>query len=218
MTQWPSCIKIRAPGCSLVTEPAGAVRPVARGRGRPARASRDDVVAAGLSRYLHGQRIDVLAIAAELGLGRATIYRWFGSREGLVGEVLIRAGDPLLDTARREASGTGAVALLDTFDRMNRSLVAAQPLRRFIELERDALRIVTSSAGVVQPHFVGRITALIEDEVRAGAYEPPVDPATLGYAIVRLAEAFIYSDAAAGVRGDVDRLLDVEAALLGVRR
>jgi hypothetical protein len=60
------------------------------------------------------------------------------------------------------------------------------------------------------------ITDLIEQEVSAGAYEPPVEPATLGYAIVRLGEAFLYNDAVAGMRGDVDRLRDVEAAILGV--
>ena len=60
------------------------------------------------------------------------------------------------------------------------------------------------------------ITEVITDEVRAGDYEPPLDPATLGYAIVRLAEAFIYNDTGNLLRGDVDRLRDVEAALLGV--
>jgi hypothetical protein len=54
--------------------------------------------------------------------------------------------------------------------------------------------------------------------VRRGRYDPPVEPSTLAYAIVRLAEAFLFNDAAAGMRGDVDRLRDVEAALLGVRR
>ena len=54
--------------------------------------------------------------------------------------------------------------------------------------------------------------------MRAGNYRPPVDPATLGYAIVRLAEAFLFNDAAADVRGDVDRLREVEAAILGVSR
>ena len=44
-------------------------------------------MAAALHRYLRGRRIDVQAIAVELGLGRATIYRWFGSREELIGEV-----------------------------------------------------------------------------------------------------------------------------------
>jgi len=175
------------------------------------------VLAAALDRYLHGRRVDVQAIAAELGLGRSTVYRWFGSREGLIGEVLVRAADPLVDAARAEARGRGAEALLDTFDRLNRSLAAAPALRQFLERERaTALRLVTSSGGVVQPYFVARVTALIEDEVRAGEYEPPVDPATLGYAIVRLAEAFLYNDAAIGIRGDVERLREVEAALLGI--
>ena len=43
-----------------------------------------------------------------------------------------------------------------------------------------------------------------------------VEPATLGYAIVRLAEAFLYNDAAIGIRGEVERLREVEAAPLGV--
>ena len=37
-------------------------------RGRPAAASRDDVLAAALHRYLRGRRVDLQAIAAELGL------------------------------------------------------------------------------------------------------------------------------------------------------
>lgn len=198
----------------MQTAPAKETR-----RGRPPAASRDDVVGAALHRYLRGRRVDVQAIAAELGLGRTTIYRWFGSREGLIGEVLILAVEPLLDEARAGAAGRGGGALLDTFDRANRSLAAAPALRQFLEQERDAaLRILTSSGGVVQPYMVSRVTGWVEDEVRARAYEAPVEPATLAYAIVRLAEAFLYNDAAAGIRGDVDRLHDVEAAILGVRR
>jgi len=184
-------------------------------RGRPAAATRDEVLDAALYRYLRGQRIDVQAIAAELGLGRTTIYRWFGSREGLIGEVVFRAAEPLIEAARTGAGGRGGTALLDTFDRLNRSFAEASALRQFVEQEREAaLRIITSSAGKFQPRIVARITALIEDEVRAGAYDPPVDPATLGYAIVRLAEAFLFNDA--GMRSDVDRLREVEAAILGV--
>jgi AcrR family transcriptional regulator len=192
---------------------------VVKRRGRPPAASREDVLSAAMHRYLRGQRVDVQAIAAELGLGRATVYRWFGSREGLIGEVLARAADPLLDMAREGARGRGGQALLDTFDRFNRSLADAPALRRFVEQERDAaVRIITAGEGDVQPHIVARIRNVIEDEVRKGAYKPPVEPATLAYAIVRLAEAFLFNDAAAGMRGDVDRLREVEAALLGVKR
>jgi AcrR family transcriptional regulator len=187
-----------------------------RVRGRPAAATREQVLDAAMHRYLRGRRIDVQAIAAELGLARPTIYRWFGSREGLLGEVLVRAAEPLLERARAEARGRGAAKLLDTFDRFNRGLAAAPALRTFVEQEREAaLRIISSSGGKVQPRIVGMIAEVIEDEVRAGRYEPAVDPSTLAYAIVRLAEAFLFNDAVAGMRGDVDRLRDVEAALLG---
>jgi AcrR family transcriptional regulator len=188
-----------------------------RSRGRPAAASRDDVLAAGLQRFLRGQRVDVLAIAAEIGLGRATIYRWFGSREQLLGEVIIRATEPVLAESRAGLAGKGGPGLLDTFDRFNRALADAPALRAFVEQERDAaLRIIASGSGIVQPRIVELITALIAEEAEAGNYDPPLEPALLGFAIVKLAQAFLFNDAVVGIRGDVDRLRQVEAALLDV--
>jgi AcrR family transcriptional regulator len=188
-----------------------------RPRGRPPAASREHVLDAALHRYLRGRRVDVQAIAAELGLGRTTIYRWFGSRDDLLAEVLAAATDPVIDDARARSRGSGGRMLLDTFDRLNRSLADAPALRTFVENEREAaLRVITSGAKFLQQHMVERIAALIEQEVRAGRYDPPVEPATLAYAIVKLAEAFLFSDAVAGMRGDVDRLREVEGALLGV--
>ena len=186
-------------------------------RGRQAAATREDVIDAGLYRYLRGRRVDVQAIAAELGLGRATIYRWFGDREKLLGEVIIEATEPVLEGCRRGLSGKGGPGLLETFDRFNRALVDAPALSAFVEQERDAaLRIIASGAGIVQPRIVALITALITEETEAGTYEPSVEPAVLGYAIVKLAQAFLFNDAVVGIRGDVDRLREVEAALLGV--
>ena len=191
--------------------------PSVRPPGRPPAATRDQVLDTALYHYLRGRRVDVQAIAAELGLGRTTIYRWFGSREALIGEVLFLAAEPLLRDARTGAKGRGARALLDTFDRFNRSLADAPALLRFVESERDtALRIITSGAGTLQPRIVAAIQEVIDEEVRAGHYDPPVDTSTLAYAIVRLAEAFLFNDAVAGMRGDVDRLREVEAALSAV--
>jgi len=192
-------------------------RAVPRRPGRPAAATREEVLDAALHRYLRGRRVDIQAIAAELGVGRATVHRWFGTREILIGEAIVLATEPVLAQARAEARGRGGSALLDTFDRFNRSLADAPALRQFVEAEREtALRILTSRKGVVQPRIVGMITGLIDDEARRGRYDPPVEPSTLGYAIVRLAEAFLFNDAALGSRGDLDRLRDVEAALLNV--
>src|SRR4051812_20062816 len=93
--------------------------PSARPPGRPPAASREEVMAAAMHRYLRGQRVDVRAIAGELGLGRATIYRWFGSREQLIGEVLFAAAKPLLDDARVSARRRGGAGVLGTFRRLH---------------------------------------------------------------------------------------------------
>lgn len=188
-----------------------------KGPGRPAAASREDVFEAATSRYLDGQRVDVQAIATELGLGRTTIYRWFGSREKLIGAVLNRLAEQTLSAARKGTSGKGGPGLLETFDRYNRAVADAPALRAFVEEEHEAaLRIIASGAGPVQPHVVGLIAALIEEEVESGSYEATIEPATLAYAVVRLGEAFLFNDAVAGIRGDIDRLREVQAALLGI--
>ncbi len=168
--------------------------------------------------YLEGQRVDITVVASRLGLGRATIYRWFGSREALLGEVIARQLELLVARKRAEVRRRGAAGLLEVLDRVNRSLIRSLAVRRLLEQERTAMRIFTSNAGVVEPRAVACVQALIEEEMAAGDYEPPADPATLAYALVHLRHAFLWNDATNGVRGDYERLHDVTAALLGIPR
>jgi len=191
---------------------------VGRPPGPAAAATRAQVLDVARREFGDGRRLDVSAIAAELGLARATLYRWFGSRDGLLGEMIARDAEEYFRRVRARVKGGGGRALLETFDQINRGLTRSFALRRFLEQEREAaLRTLTSSGGIVEPRSVAVIADLIEDEVRRGAYDPPVDVPTLAYAIVGLANAFLYNDAVAGIRGEVDRLRDVEAALLGLR-
>src|SRR5689334_1238177 len=187
-------------------------------RGRPATASPDDVLQAATAQYLAGQRLDLTELAKGLGMSRATIYRWFGSREALLGEVIARQLELLVARKRAEVRGRGAAGLLEVLDKVNRTLIRSDAVRRLLEQERTAMRIFTSSAGVVEPRAVACIQALIEEEMTTGDYEPPADPATLAYALVHLRHAFLWNDATNGVRGDYERLHDVSAALLGIPR
>ncbi len=194
--------------------------PVATGRpGRPAAASRQDALALATERFLAGERVDVRGIALELGLARATMHRWFGTRESFLGEVLAALAEERLSAIRSATAGTGAAALLDCFDAFNRELAATRGLRALLAQEQErALRVLTSSGGIVQPRVVAAVERLICAEVDAGAFTPAVAPESLAYAIVRLAESFLYNDAIIGIRGDTERLRDVEAVLLGVSR
>lgn len=175
------------------------------------------MLAVARDQYLAGRRVDLTVVARRLGLGRATIYRWFGSRDGLLGEIVASELERLITEHRRKVRRRGAEGLLSVFDRVNRSLARSSALRALLEQERrGALRLLTSSGGPVQPRAVACVRGLIAAEVASGNYDPPADPDALAYAIVRLAEAFLYNDVAFGIRGDWERLHQVEAALLGV--
>src|SRR5690242_2266002 len=47
-----------------------------------------DALALARRRWLAGERLDMGALAKELGVSRATLYSWVGSRERLIGEVI----------------------------------------------------------------------------------------------------------------------------------
>ena len=189
-------------------------------RGRPATASPDDVLRAATAQYLAGQRLDLTELAKGLGMSRATIYRWFGSRESLLGEVVARELERLIAHRGRRSASAVRAGLLEVFDRINRDLARSKPLRRLLEQEPSGgMRLLTSTGGIVQPRAVACVEQLIDRTRSARAvYDPPADPGTLAYAVVRLAEAFLYNDAASDIRGDHRRLRDVQAALLGVPR
>ncbi|MGH2857087.1 MAG: QsdR family transcriptional regulator [Solirubrobacteraceae bacterium] len=187
-------------------------------RGRPATATRAEVLAAAREQYLAGQRVDLTIIARELGLGRATIYRWFGSRDALLSEAIYAEFELVFERKRSLASGDGAQWLLEILDGINRTLSRSGALRRLLEQEKLAgLRLLTSSGGLVQPRVVSAIRELIDEQVAARAYRPMASSETVAYALVRLMEAFLYNDAAVGIRGDHQRMREVQAALLGAR-
>jgi AcrR family transcriptional regulator len=185
--------------------------------GRPAAADRRALIAAATEDFVAGRRIELRTLADRLGVSRTTLYRWFGTREELIGTIVADGAEAIVREARRRSRGGGARALLATFDAVNREIVSNAPLRSYLALEgQSALRLLTRSDGIVQPRMVKAIRDVIEEEVRAGRFQSPTSPATLAYAVVRLAEAFLYNDATAALGSDVERLRQVEEALLGI--
>src|SRR6516225_8021097 len=113
-------------------------------RGRPATASRADVLRLVGEQYRAGERVDLTVVASRLGLGRATIYRWFGSREAVLGEGIARELELRIDRKRKAIRRRGAEGLLEVFGEVNRSLTRAPALRRLLAQERRAaMRMLT---------------------------------------------------------------------------
>jgi AcrR family transcriptional regulator len=184
--------------------------------GRPAAATREELIAEATQRFLRGERIELQDIAQRLGLARMTVYRWFGSRDGLIGEVLAQLGEGLVQAATANTPEHGRRGLLELFGQVNRDVARSTALRSYLRREGlGALRVLTASNGVVHPRIVASIERAIRAELGEEAADG-IDPGTMAFAIVRLAESFLYNDASSDIRGDVDRLREVQAALLGI--
>ena len=167
-------------------------------------------------RYLAGERIDMRALAGELGVSRATLYRWTGPREQLISDVVFSLSDDVFEQARRDTAHlAGAERLLAVFRRHVEALVSAPALQAFLRNETHAaLRILTGRGGSVQPRTVARLAELYREEQAAGNFHPRADPDVLAYAVVRITEGFIYNDAIAAVEPAVDEAAAIVSLLL----
>jgi AcrR family transcriptional regulator len=169
----------------------------------PSRVTVLDVFELAQARWLAGERLDIGKLAEELGVGRATVFRWVGSKEQLYGEVISAAFAQTLEWARRASSGTGAKFLTEVTKNLLRALLASQPLRRFIQQDPEfAMRMVMSSSSPVEHRVIGAVRSLIDAEVAAGNLAPAMDTQSLAYVIVRIAESFLYRDVITGEQPD----------------
>jgi AcrR family transcriptional regulator len=182
---------------------------------RPARPTPLDALDLARRRWLAGERLDMGGLASELGISRATLYSWVGSRERLLGEVIWSFAEEGVRQAREGADGTGADYIVDVVERFDHLNASFEPLRRFIEQDPElALRILTSKRGPVQGRMTAVARELLLEQVEAGALVPALDVDTLAYLMVRVAESFLYSDVIAGSEPDVEKAVEVVRVLL----
>ena len=162
-----------------------------------------DVFELAKSKWLDGERLDIGKLAEELGVGRATVFRWVGSKEQLYGEIISAAFAQTLEWARRASSGTGAKFLTEITRNLLRALLTSQPLRRFVQQDPEfAMRVVMSSSSPVEHRVISAVRGLIDAEVASGHLAPAMDTQSLAYVIVRIAESFLYRDVITGEQPD----------------
>jgi len=174
-----------------------------------------DALKAARRHFLKKERVDMVELAAELGVGRATLYRWVGSREQLLGEVLWTMTEAGLAQARADAKGQGAEWVLSIYAAMGDQIVANEPLHHFIETEPElALRVMTSKASPQQRRMTDAWRDILEEAARGKGLKLRLDADTMAYVLVRIAESFLWSDLITGEQLDLAKANDVARALL----
>lgn len=163
------------------------------------RATPEDVIRRARRLWLKGERIHLASLSEELNIGRATLFRWVGSKDLLMGEALWSLYDSLRQDAINHTSGLGVDYVVGVFRYINSVLLHSEPLRRFIHEDPEyALKILTSSQSPLHSRTVEANTQILKEQVAAGFIQPPMNVESLSYFMVRLAESCLYSDIICG--------------------
>ncbi len=153
------------------------------------------------------RRVDMQALAAELGVSRVTLFRHVGGRDALLGAALWQLTERTLRAAERrwERCPDDGSRCAGTMRRFNALVTQAPGLRRLLDDEPAvAVRVLTDPQGAVQPGVVAFFEGQLRRDAQERALPLLVDPATLAFALVRLGEAFLYADVLAARTPDVD--------------
>jgi AcrR family transcriptional regulator len=165
--------------------------------------------------FIGAKRIELQKLAVELGISRATAYRWAGSADQLVGKVLASLVDDTFNQIVQRTNTTGSERVLEVLEQGMRYAQAFAPLQQF--LAKDAqlgLKIVASKHSPVQERTIANLQQLLEEEVSAGNMSLPVTPEVMAYALTRIVESFLYADLITGTAPELDNASSILKLML----
>jgi AcrR family transcriptional regulator len=161
--------------------------------------------------FEQGRRLEMGPLAEEVGVSRATLFRWVGSRDELLGEVIwsLAAGAleraDLAETGPRDADRIAAV-----LGRFAASAAETPAFTDFVAKEPDrALRILTARTGVFQVRLVAAVEdLLVREGIAEGATEGArsITSRDLAALAVDVAQGLIHADVISGQAPDPIRI------------
>jgi AcrR family transcriptional regulator len=190
--------------------PAGERLPVFR-RARP-----QDALDVATATFQRDERIDMGALAAQLDISRATLYRWFGSRDQLIERLLVQLARQFGGAARADTQGNGDERVVDFARRLMTTTVDYGPLRTFVEREPQlALRLLISARGAVHASVVEELFAAV-----AETHSPEEAKALEGHLsmVTQVGATLQWATLAVGDGSEIERAVDIVRGLLAAGR
>jgi AcrR family transcriptional regulator len=181
----------------------------------PERPTALDAFLRARKRFLACERIDMSALAADLGVSRVTLYRWVGSRDRLLVEIIWSLARRTLDNIEAEADDAGPRRIVRIVTRFLEDVISNPGMRRWLAEEGEsAMRLLTRHDTGFQPRLIDAMHDLLTEEADAGRLSLPVDLREVAYVIVRLIESYTYLDLITGEQPDARRAEPILRLLL----
>ncbi len=160
----------------------------------------DSALDAAREIFRDGRRVEMGALAEVLGVNRATLYRWIGSRDALLGALVWERMDQGLRNAARRADSAGVVGTARLAAQLSGLFAGADlksPVRTFVSNEPvAAMRVMTT--GHVHEQLIDHFARLIDEETIAGTMSPRYPSGQIAELVVKTGEAVFWFDVASG--------------------
>lgn len=168
--------------------------------------------------FLAGQRIDLGSIASRLGVSRVTLYRWVGTREQLLVEVIWSLTERTMDNLWERLEPMPGPRVPDLVGGLLHAVWDQPGSRVFLERENAlAMSLLTLSVHGFQPRMLDYITAKVADDIATERVHSVLPLDDLAYTVLRVAESFHYLPTITGEAADPDRAIRVLKAILQPR-
>jgi AcrR family transcriptional regulator len=166
------------------------------------RPSAEDALRLGRRRFQAGERLDMSAVADALGINRVTLYRWFGSRDRFVVEVLWSLASQALAAVNADVTARGPERIVELVSGFLELIIANAGMQHWLADEGEhAMRLLTRHETDFQPRLIAAIESALRDEAEA-------------YVMVRLIESYTYLDLITGEQPDARRAEPILRMLL----
>ncbi len=183
--------------------------------GRPPRAGPIDAFRLARRKWQNAERVDMSALARELGINRVTLYRWVGSREQLLVEVIWSLAERTLEKLDARTRKTGAERIVHVASGFIDAVITNTGMQFWLAEEGEsAMRLLTLGPPGYQARLVEWHERMLREEVEAGRLELPANLHEVAYVIVRLIESYVYLDLITGERPEPGRAEPILRMLL----
>jgi AcrR family transcriptional regulator len=176
------------------------------------RATPKDALNFAQASFLAEERVDMGTLATQLAISRATLYRWFTSRDQLLERMLVQLAQDFSAAAHVGLDAEGDERVLEFARRLMNATVSFQPLRSFVEREPQlALRLLIGQRGAIHTAIAQALLTVV------GETRSPDDVETLVAnidVVVWVATALQWATLAGGEEPQTERAVDVVRALL----
>jgi AcrR family transcriptional regulator len=173
-----------------------------------------DAIRAATRTYLRGEPLDMSALAVELGIGRATLYRWVGNREDLLSAVLAEGTERTFRAAVKDAHGQGVPLVIDCLRRFMHGVLMTPALKALTQREPLLFIRLATMPGAIEGRAAELVSELLEQEAANGRVRLGLPAPVMAEAIIRICDSHLYAHLLGRNEPEIETALQLVSLLL----